>query len=76
MDGLVREGFFRYVAESVEPGMVGYDIGAWHGFFTGIMLAQGAKKVVMFEPLPENLATLDTFIRRCEWIGAWRAARV
>jgi FkbM family methyltransferase len=61
--GSYEEDFSRYVAESVEPGMVGYDIGAWHGFFTGIMLAQGAKQVVMFEPLPENLAALDTFIR-------------
>lgn len=61
--GCYEEGFSAYVAESVEPGMVGYDIGAWHGFFSGIMLTNGASEVVMFEPLPANLRALEAFVR-------------
>lgn len=61
--GSYEEDFSRYVAETVKPGMVGYDIGAWHGFFSGIMLANGAREVVMFEPLPANLKALEAFVR-------------
>ncbi|QYJ00060.1 FkbM family methyltransferase [Thalassovita mediterranea] len=50
--------FASRLAAEMRPGMVGYDIGAWHGYFTGIMLANGASKVVMFEPLPENRVRL------------------
>jgi FkbM family methyltransferase len=54
--------FAKRLAAEMKPGMVGYDIGAWHGFFTGIMMAGGAGKVVMFEPLPENRARLERFL--------------
>jgi FkbM family methyltransferase len=42
------------VAASVAPGTVAYDIGGWHGFFAGVMAAQGAAHVHVFEPLPAN----------------------
>ena len=60
--GAYETDFSRYVSESVEAGMIGYDIGAWHGFFSGVMLAQGASGVVMFEPLPTNISKLEKFI--------------
>lgn len=60
--GCYEEDFSSYVAETVEPGMVGFDIGAWHGFFTGIMLSKGASEVVMFEPLATNIACLKRFM--------------
>lgn len=54
--------FAKRLAAEMKPGMVCYDIGAWHGFFTGVMMTGGAGKVVMFEPLPENRARLERFI--------------
>jgi len=60
--GAYESEFARYVGSSVEPGCVGYDVGAWHGFFAGVMLAQGAREVIMFEPLPTNINRLTRFI--------------
>ena len=46
--------FATRLAAAVRPGCVAYDIGSWHGFFAGIMAAQGASQVHVFEPLPQN----------------------
>lgn len=46
--------FASRVAAAVRPGTVTYDIGSWHGFFAGVMAAQGARTVHVFEPLPSN----------------------
>ncbi len=46
--------FARRLAGAVRPGTVAYDIGGWHGFFTGVMAANGAREVHVFEPLPLN----------------------
>ncbi len=46
--------FARRVAAAVTPDTVGYDIGAWHGFFAGVMAANGAREVHAFEPFPLN----------------------
>ena len=54
--------FANHLASEVRPGMIAYDIGAWHGYFTGVMLSNGASKVVLFEPLPENLQRLEQLI--------------
>lgn len=57
--GNYEPNFAARLALEMRPGMVGYDIGAWHGYFTGIMLASGASEVILFEPLPENQARLE-----------------
>ena len=54
--------FASRLASEVKSGMVGYDIGSWHGYFSGVMLANGASQVVMFEPLPQNRRRLDRLI--------------
>lgn len=52
--GTYELDFATRLAESVRPGMVAYDIGSWHGFYAGVMAAQGARVVHVFEPLPAN----------------------
>lgn len=52
--GTYESGFAKLLAASVSPGSVAYDIGSWHGFFAGVMAAQGASHVHVFEPLPAN----------------------
>lgn len=52
--GTYEQGFAGRLAEAVRPGVVAYDIGSWHGFFAGVMAAQGASVVHVFEPLPAN----------------------
>jgi len=52
--GTYEFDFARRLAAAVRPGAVGYDIGGWHGFFAGVMAANGAQKVHVFEPLPLN----------------------
>jgi FkbM family methyltransferase len=48
------------LAEMVPEGAIAYDIGGWHGFYTGVMAARGAKEVHVFEPLPDNVERIDT----------------
>ena len=52
--GTYEIGLADRVAAVVTPGCVAYDIGGWHGFFAGVMAAQDARTVHVFEPLPEN----------------------
>jgi len=61
--GTYEMKFARYLAASVTPGTVAYDIGSWHGFFAGVMAAQGASAVHVFEPLPAN-------VKRIRWLVA------
>lgn len=52
--GAYESSFASRLAKSVRPGDVAFDVGSWHGFFAGVMSAQGAREVHVFEPLPEN----------------------
>ena len=52
--GTYEIDFAKRLAASVVPGKVAYDIGSWHGFFAGVMAAQRASHVHVFEPLPAN----------------------
>jgi len=61
--GTYEMNFARRLAASVTRGTVAYDIGSWHGFFAGVMAAQGASAVHVFEPLPAN-------VKRIRWLVA------
>jgi FkbM family methyltransferase len=52
--GTYESNFAERLSSSMSPGTVAYDIGSWHGFFAGVMAAQGASRVHVFEPLPAN----------------------
>lgn len=56
--GTYEIDFATRLAASITPGSVAYDIGSWHGFFAGVMAAQGASHVHVFEPLPANAERL------------------
>lgn len=60
--GTYEIDFASRLAASVTPGTIAYDIGSWHGFFAGVMAAQGASAVHVFEPLPANAARIQQLI--------------
>lgn len=56
--GAYETEFAEAVASSVNHGDVCYDIGAYRGFFSGVFALAGAKRVIAFEPFPQNCAQL------------------
>jgi FkbM family methyltransferase len=60
--GTYEHDFASEVAAGIKPGAVAYDIGGWHGFFAGVMAAQGAREIHVFEPLPENANHIRSLI--------------
>lgn len=54
--------FVSAVAEAVKPGDVCCDIGAWHGYCGGVMACSGAKRVIFFEPLPDNCRRIERLV--------------
>lgn len=60
--GTYELSFAQALADKVRDGCVCYDIGGWHGFFSGVMSAQGARRVDVFEPLPENQEVIAEMI--------------
>jgi len=60
--GTYESDFASRLATAVKPGMVTFDIGSWHGFFAGVMAAQGAQQVHVFEPLPANVERIRRLV--------------
>ena len=60
--GTYEIDFATRLAAAAKPGIVAYDIGSWHGFFAGVMAAQGAHDVHVFEPLPANAERIRRLI--------------
>ncbi|MFZ5669659.1 MAG: FkbM family methyltransferase [Pseudomonadota bacterium] len=60
--GTYEQAFAERIAAATPRGGVAYDIGGWHGFFAGVMAAQGAARVVVFEPLPDNIARIEQLV--------------
>jgi FkbM family methyltransferase len=60
--GTYETDFATALANAVTPGAVCFDIGGWHGFYSGVMALAGASKVVVFEPLPANCARIRRVI--------------
>lgn len=60
--GTYESLFAGRVAGAIRPNTVTYDIGSWHGFFAGVMAAQGARQVHVFEPLPANVDRIRKMI--------------
>lgn len=60
--GAYEHGFAARIAAAMKPGFVAYDVGGWHGFFAGVMAANGAAKVAVFEPLPANIERIRKLV--------------
>ncbi len=60
--GTYEVDFATRLAAEVKAGGVAYDIGSWHGFFAGVMAAQGAREVHVFEPLPANAERIRSLV--------------
>lgn len=61
--GIVEPEFSQTLHDFVRKGDVCYDIGGYRGYMSGVMALAGASRVIVFEPLPDNLARLQ---RLCE----------
>ncbi len=50
------------IAHAVRSGDVCLDVGGWRGFFSGVMAIAGASRVIVFEPLPQNISQIHRMI--------------
>jgi FkbM family methyltransferase len=57
--GLWEKEFSERLATATRPGTVCLDVGAYRGYFSGLMGVNGAGVVHCFEPNPENIAKLE-----------------
>ena len=60
--GTYEIDFVDALARSVEKGATCFDVGGWRGYCGGTMAAQGASRVVIFEPLPGNCERIQRMI--------------
>jgi FkbM family methyltransferase len=56
--GIFEPEFSQTLHDAVRPGDVCYDIGGYRGYMSGVFALAGASRVIVFEPLPDNLARL------------------
>jgi FkbM family methyltransferase len=56
--GTFESVFSHVLHDAVTPGDVCYDIGGYRGYMTGVLALAGASRVIVFEPVPENVARL------------------
>ncbi len=54
--------FASKLADLIEPGFICYDIGAYKGYYGGIMALKGAEQVFIFEPMPKNASKINHLI--------------
>jgi FkbM family methyltransferase len=60
--GTYELGLAERVAQAVRPGDICLDVGGWRGFFSGVMAVAGASRVIVFEPLPQNVLQIRRMI--------------
>jgi FkbM family methyltransferase len=56
--GMFEPEFSNALHNAVRIGDVCYDIGGYRGYMSGVFALAGASKVIVFEPLPANVAQL------------------
>jgi FkbM family methyltransferase len=57
--GLWEKEFAERLAHATKHGGVCLDVGAYRGYFSGVMAVHGASEVHCFEPNPDNIAKLE-----------------
>lgn len=60
--GTWESEFSDKLSSAIKPGWVCYDIGGYKGYYSGIMALRGAKKVIVFEPMPDNVERIKRLI--------------
>lgn len=58
--GTYEARFAEALAAAVRPGDKCFDIGGYHGFFSGVFALAGASEVHIFEPLPSNVIRIQS----------------
>lgn len=61
--GTYELDFCKKIVGEVRKSDICYDIGAFHGYISGIFAKAGARKVLAFEPLPENQKIIRQVIK-------------
>jgi FkbM family methyltransferase len=61
--GTWETDFSEKMAEIIPKKGVCYDIGAYKGYFSGLMALHGAKRVIIFEPMPTNADNIRKLIK-------------
>jgi FkbM family methyltransferase len=54
--------FAEALKNTIMPGWVCYDIGAYKGYYAGVMALKGASEVFVFEPMPVNATIIENLI--------------
>jgi FkbM family methyltransferase len=67
LDKLIWTGAYEVnlataIASAVKDGDICYDIGAYRGFFSGVLALAGAAEVIAFEPFPTNFEQLERLV--------------
>ena len=57
--GTFEPEFSQTLHDAVRRGDVCYDIGGYRGYMSGVFALAGASRVIVFEPLPDNIARLN-----------------
>jgi FkbM family methyltransferase len=60
--GTFEPDFAETMSQLIKPGFVCYDIGGYKGYFSGIMALKGSKDVYIFEPMPDNINSINRLI--------------
>ena len=55
--------FVGEIVRNIKPGDVCFDIGGWSGYVAACMALAGASRVSIFEPMPDNLARIESLMR-------------
>lgn len=51
--------FANSIRDAVKPESICFDVGGYRGYIAGLMAVSGADQVIIFEPLPENRASIE-----------------
>ncbi|HCF63901.1 MAG TPA: hypothetical protein DEU93_06860 [Chitinophagaceae bacterium] len=54
--------FSNALSDAIQPGWVCYDVGGYKGYYAGIMALRGASRVLVFEPMPDNISKIERLI--------------
>src|ERR1700722_2389938 len=60
--GTFEPEFSQTLHDSVHPDDICYEIGGYRGYMSGVFALAGASRVIVFEPLPDNIVRLQRLL--------------